>query len=193
MDRETGLVLRPLRRRDASAWREVRRRNRAWLSPWDATPPPGGGERATSYAAMVRALNRGAKQGRVLPFAIELDGRLVGQVTVNNIVLGSARFGSVGYWIDQRLAGRGVVPLAVALVIDHAFGPVGLHRLEVAVRPENTASLRVVEKLGLHEVGFAARYLHIDGAWRDHRLYDLTVEDLPPHGLAHQVRQARDG
>ena len=69
------------------------------------------------------------------------------------------------------------MPRAVAMAIDHCFGAAGLHRVEISIRPENTNSLRVVEKLGLHEVGLAPRFLHIDGAWRDHRIYAVTVEE----------------
>ena len=105
--------------------------------------------------------------------------RFAGQVTVNNIVRGSAQFASVGYWLDRQYAGRGVMPRAVALVIDHCFGAAGLHRIEIAIRPENTNSLRVVEKLGLREVGYAPRFLHIDGAWRDHRIFAVTAEEVP--------------
>ena len=85
----------------------------------------------------------------------------------------------MGYWIDQEFAGRGVVPRAVAMVIDHCFFTAGLHRIEIAIRPENSNSLRVVEKLGLREVGYAPRFLHIDGAWRDHRIFAVTVEECP--------------
>ena len=74
------------------------------------------------------------------------------------------------------------MPVAVALAIDHCFFSLGLHRIEIAIRPENTNSLRVVEKLGLHEVGLAPRYLHIDGAWRDHRIFAVTREEVP-HGI----------
>jgi ribosomal-protein-alanine N-acetyltransferase len=65
------------------------------------------------------------------------------------------------------------------MLVDFCFIHLGLHRIEVAIRPENTASLRVVEKLQLTEVGFAPKYLHIDGGWRDHRLFAVTVEDVP--------------
>ena len=84
-------------------------------------------------------------------------GRFVGQVTVNNVVRGSAQFASVGYWIDKDAAGRGVMPRAVALVIDHCLTTARLHRIEIAIRPENSNSLRVVEKLGIAEVGYADR------------------------------------
>ena len=71
------------------------------------------------------------------------------------------------------------MPRAVALVIDHCFTSAGLHRIEVAIRPENSNSLRVVEKLGLREVGYAPKFLHIDGDWRDHRLYAVTTRGVP--------------
>jgi ribosomal-protein-alanine N-acetyltransferase len=128
---------------------------------------------------MVRDLRRQARQGRGLPLVLLIDGELAGQVTVNNIVGGSARFASVGYWIDRRYAGRGHMPVAVALTVDYCLFQIGLHRIEVAIRPENTASLRVVEKLGLTQIGYAPRYLHIDGDWRDHRLFAVTVEEVP--------------
>jgi ribosomal-protein-alanine N-acetyltransferase len=173
------VTLRPIARGDAAAWREVRHRNAEWLKPWDATVPPGGDPRATSYRALVRRLHRTARQGSTMPFALEVDGRFVGQVTVSNIVRGSAQFASIGYWIDQRCAGRGIMPRAVAMAIDHCLTTAGLHRVEVCIRPENTNSLRIVEKLGLHEVGLAPRFLHIDGAWRDHRIYAVTIEECP--------------
>ena len=136
----------------------------------------------------MRRLRAQARQGTTYPFVIEVDGAFAGQVTVNNVVGGSARFASVGYWIDQRCAGRGIVPLAVALVIDHLFEVVRLHRVEIAIRPENTNSLRVVEKLGLREIGYAPKYLHIDGDWRDHRLYALTREELGARSLVSRLR-----
>lgn len=141
--------------------------------------PPGESPGAGSYRAVVRRVLSSAREGRSLPFVIEVDGRFAGQVSVNNIVRGSAQFASIGYWIDAGLAGRGIVPRAVAMVIDHCFGPVGLHRIEICIRPENTNSLRVVEKLDMHEVGYAPRFLHIDGQWRDHRVFAVTVEECP--------------
>jgi ribosomal-protein-alanine N-acetyltransferase len=118
-----------------------------------------------------------ARAGTTFPFAVEVSGSFAGQLTVNNIVRGSAQFCSVGYWLDREFAGRGVMPTAVAMAIDHCFTTAGLHRVEIAIRPENTNSLRVVEKLGIREVGYAPKFLHIDGAWRDHRIYAITVEE----------------
>ena len=178
-----AITLRPLAYSDAAAWRAARQGSADWLSPWDATVPPGGQGRPASFRALVRTLRRAARHGSAYPFAIDVDGAFAGQLTVSNIVRGSAQFASIGYWIDLKYAGRGVMPRAVAMAIDHCFFTAGLHRIEIAIRPENSNSLRVVEKLGIPEVGYARRYLHIDGAWRDHRLYAITVEECPEGGL----------
>lgn len=128
---------------------------------------------------MTRSLLQQARQGLCLPLVVEVEGRFVGQVTVSNVSRGSAQWASIGYWVAADVAGRGIAPRAVAMVIDHCLGPVGLHRIEICVRPENTNSLRVVEKLGLEQVGYAPRFLHIDGEWRDHRIFAVTVEEAP--------------
>jgi [ribosomal protein S5]-alanine N-acetyltransferase len=178
------VTVRPLAYSDARAWREARRRNATWLRPWDATVPPGSDARPSTFRSLVWRLHRQARAGTTYPFAVEVDGHFAGQVTVNNIVRGSAQFASVGYWLDREYAGRGVMPRAVAMVIDHCFVIARLHRIEIAIRPENSNSLRVVEKLGLREVGYAPRFLHIDGSWRDHRIYAVTVEECPEGMLA---------
>ncbi len=178
------VTLRPLAGSDEAAWRSARERNAAWLVPWDATVPPGGDARPATFRQLVRRLHKMARAGTTYPFAVEVSGSFAGQLTVNNIVRGSAQFASLGYWLDQEYAGRGIMPRAVAMAIDHCFTAAGLHRVEIAIRPENTNSLRVVEKLGMREVGFAPRFLHIDGAWRDHRIYAVTVEECPGGMLA---------
>ncbi|SJN27778.1 GNAT family N-acetyltransferase [Luteococcus japonicus] len=189
-----AVVLRPLRLTDRREWNKVRERNRAWNAPWDATRPPNSSRVAASFGQMVRALNTQAKQDLALPFAICWDEaaldparrptrasrlQVAGQITVSNITWGSAHFAHCGYWIDEALAGRGVVPTALALVTDYCFQVMGLHRMEVNIRPENAKSLRVVEKLGFRDEGLRERYLHIDGDWRDHRSFALCDEDVP--------------
>jgi ribosomal-protein-alanine N-acetyltransferase len=137
---------------------------------------------------MVRSLRRQAKQGRALPFAVTVDDRFAGQLTVTNIIGGSARWAQIGYWVDSRYAGQNVIPTAVALAVDYCFTTMELHRVEAAIRPENRASLRVMEKLGFTEIGFAPGYLHINGDWRDHRLFAITREECPG-GLLRRFRE----
>ncbi|MCZ2527002.1 GNAT family N-acetyltransferase [Streptomyces sp. HB2AG] len=192
---EGDVTLRPLRMRDQHAWREVNLRNRDWLRPWEATlppAPPGHFVQRPSYRQMVRHLRAEASAGRMLPFVVDYRGRLAGQLTVAGITWGSMCSAHVGYWVDRAVAGRGVTPTAVALAVDHCFFTLGLHRVEVCIRPENMPSRRVVEKLGFREEGLRPRYLHIDGGWRDHLVYALTVEDVPG-GLVQRWRNARPG
>ena len=172
--------LRAPRLRDGRAWSEVRLRNQNWLEPWEPSSPFAWADRNSSSAwpQMHSALKRAARNGTMLPFMLIYGGRLAGQMTVSNIVHGVQRSCTVGYWIDGALAGRGIIPTALALVIDHCFTEVSMHRVEIDIRPENKASLRVVEKLGLRREGYYERYLDIDGAWRDHVAYALTVEEL---------------
>jgi ribosomal-protein-alanine N-acetyltransferase len=181
-----GLVLDALRRRDRAAWLDVRMRNREWLGPWEATSPEAE-PLQVSFAGLVRHYNREAKAGRMLPFTIRLDDDLVGQMVLFGVSWGSLLSASAGYWVDERVAGRGVAPTALAMAVDHAFGSLGLHRVEVNIRPENVRSLAVVRKLGFRDEGERAAYLHISGAWRDHRTFALTTEDLGGRSLLERL------
>ena len=182
--------IRPLVRSDAVKIEAVRARNLDWLTPWDATVPDGAGRPISSHAALIAFQRRKAREGLMMPFAVTWDRALVGQLTVNTITRGSAQSASIGYWISQTHAGRGITPIAVALVADHLLTKAGLHRVEISIRPENVASLRVVEKLGFEEIGLARRFLHIDGDWRDHRIFQVLAEDVPDGLLARAVAAA---
>jgi ribosomal-protein-alanine N-acetyltransferase len=177
------VVLRPLRYRDAAAWHDVRTRNAAWLRPWDATSPDPSVP-LLSFRQMVRRANAQGRAGEALPWVLTFEGRLVGQVNVGGIVRGSAQYAHIGYWIDAAVAGRGLVPTGVAMAVDYCLFVAGLHRIEINIRPENAASLRVVEKLGFRPEGLRPRYLHIDGDWRDHLSFALTREEIPDGLLA---------
>jgi len=182
---ESGdLILRPIRLRDKAEWTRVRARNAAWLQPWEASNPAGQGDLPT-YGSMVRALTAQARAASALPFVIaeRVPGQsrpvIVGQLTVSSILWGSAMMATLGYWVDQDRAGRGIAPTAVAMATDHCFRTLGLHRMEINIRPENGPSLRVVEKLGFRDEGLRPRYLHINGDWADHRCFALNAEEVP--------------
>jgi ribosomal-protein-alanine N-acetyltransferase len=174
------VTLRPPRHRDGAAWSEIRLRNEYWLARWEPSAPIAWNDRhrPASWAPLCAALRKAGRTGSMLPFVITYNGALVGQANVSNVVHGALRSCTIGYWVDSKVAGRGIVPAAVALLIDHCFGPVGLHRVEIDIRPENAASLRVVEKLGLRREGYYERFLDIDNGWRDHVAFAVTVEEL---------------
>lgn len=170
------LKLRPLRIRDRAKWLEVRAANREWLSPWEATLPqlPDYLENADpkpklpSFFEMVRIHNREGRSGRSLSLAIWQGPNLIGQINLGGIIYGALRGAHIGYWIDRRFANRGFTTQSVELVTAYAFNELGLHRLEINLRPENGASRRVAEKAGYLLEGDRPRFLHISGAWRDH-------------------------
>jgi ribosomal-protein-alanine N-acetyltransferase len=182
--------LRPPRLRDATMWSALRLRNEAWLAPWEPTSAESWASRHSvpAWPPLLSSVRRLARAGVLLPFIVTYDDHFVGQLTVNNVVRGAMRSAQIGYWIDQAHAGRGIIPAAVALATDHCFGPVGLHRIQIDIRPENTASRRVVAKLGFREEGYLRRYLDIDGCWRDHLSYAVTAEDVPG-GLLRRLGQ----
>lgn len=174
------VAMRAPRLRDGAVWSRLRLRDEDYLRQWE---PDGSGSWDERHAPLawpghcagLRSLGR---RGHALPFVITLDGRFVGQLTVGNVVRGALRSAWVGYWVESGSAGRGVATTAVAMAVDHCFGPVGLHRVEATVRPENEASLAVLGRLGFREEGLLRRYLEVAGEWRDHHCLAITQEEV---------------
>ena len=186
--RDGVTVLRPIRVRDARALERELIDSRAWLRPWEATSPVA--PMSWDTKGSIRSLLAAARAGHGLPFIIETEGRLAGQLNVSGMSYGSLASATIGYWVGERFAGRGLTPTAVALATDHVFFTVGLHRMEICIRPENAASLRVVEKLGFRYEGLRRRYIHINNDWRDHFCFALTVEEVPT-GVLQRWRAGR--
>ncbi|MGN2635898.1 GNAT family N-acetyltransferase [Nocardia takedensis] len=185
--------LRPVRLRDATAWSRIRLRDREHLEPWE---PTGRGawearNHASNWPALWSSLKAEARRGVMIPMAIEVDGHFSGQLTVGNIVRGALCSAWIGYWVAKDLSGQGVATAALALGLDHCFGAVGLHRVEATVRPENLASQAVLRNVGFREEGLLRRYLDVDGAWRDHLLVGLTVEEIGGTVMDRLVRDGR--
>lgn len=172
------IKLRPLRYRDARTWKILRRANKSWLKEWDATLPPIEDNFPATFYQMVRQAKSDARKRINLSWVIEYKKQVVGLVTAGNITLGSSRSCYVGYWIGKDFAGKGIVPASVALVLDHLFKELKLHRVEIAIRPENVASLRVVEKLRINPEGIRRSYIHINGDWRDHQVFVITEDEV---------------
>ena len=172
-----NLVLRPLKLRDKKEWTKLRQRNQNWFQQWESTVTDEFSDGKASFYQIVKNLRVEAKAQRSLPFVMEIDKKIAGQITVANINYGSTRSAYIGYWIAEEFAGKGYTPLAVAMAIDHCFEVLKLHRLEITIRPENLKSLRVVEKLGLRSEGLRPKYLHIDGDWRDHLVFAINKDE----------------
>lgn len=169
--------IRLVKPRDARILQSELLSNRSWLRPWEATNPDG--PVSFDMRQGIRRLLQQYRDGGGVPFVMEYDGEVAGQLNVWGIARGSLSTATIGYWVSERFAGRGVTPTSVALATDVCFRELGLHRMEICIRPENTASLRVVEKLGFRYEGLRRRYIHIAGDWRDHYTFALVREDVP--------------
>lgn len=174
------VTLRPIRLRDGAAWSRIRIRDRDHLQPWE---PTGTGlwearHHVSNWPGLWSSLKSEARKGHMIPMVIQVDGEFCGQITVGNIIRGALRSAWIGYWVAKDVGGQGVATAALALGLDHCFGAVGLHRVEATVRPENLASQAVLRNVGFREEGVLKRYLDVDGAWRDHLIVGMTVEEV---------------
>jgi ribosomal-protein-alanine N-acetyltransferase len=169
---------------DYEAWLAVRTRCRSWLVPWEprskgAPPAP---EDEASFVARCGMRERERQLGSGFGFGIFVEGRFAGEITLSSIQRGPFQNGAIGYWIDEELAGSGLIPEAVVVVLQFAFETLRLHRIEVAIIPRNLSSRRVVEKLGLRKEGVALGFLEINGEWEDHVRYAMTAEEWAVRG-----------
>lgn len=187
------VTLRPIRARDARQWSRLRLNNRAELEPWEPSGDVDWSRRhaVAQWHPLCASLRSQARSGSLVPLVIEVDGAYAGQITIGNIARGQLQSAWVGYWVDRAVTGHGVATTAVALAVDHAFGRLGLHRVEATVRPENAGSRAVLAHAGFREEGLLRRYLHVDGAWRDHLLVAITAEEVADSMVARVVRSGR--
>ena len=97
--------------------------------------------------------------------------------TISQIVRGAFQSAYLGYYAHERHARQGLMREAMEQVLDHAFGPLALHRLEANIQPGNAPSIALARGAGFRLEGFSPRYLLIGGQWRDHERYAITVDE----------------
>jgi [ribosomal protein S5]-alanine N-acetyltransferase len=173
-------MMRPLAVNDFREWSEVRQRNADWLTVWEPSrlvSQPDPTVDKSAFASRCLQRDRDRASGTAFQFALFVDGRIAGEVNLNNVIRGAMQSCTVGYWIDRQHAGYGYTVEGVALVMQFAFEQLGLHRVEICIVPRNTRSRRIMEKLAIREEGLAERYLEINGAWEDHIRYAITGEE----------------
>jgi [ribosomal protein S5]-alanine N-acetyltransferase len=173
-----GLSIRPPQFSDFEIWSALREQSRSFLQPWEPTWP----HDDLSRSAFRRRLQRYAREldrNESYPFFVfrTADRVLVGGLNLTNVRRGAASMASLGYWMGAPFAGKGIMTSAVQQVARLAFGTLQIRRIEAACLPENTASVRLLEKTGFSREGFAREYLAINGVWRDHLLYARLASD----------------
>ncbi|MFI9003554.1 GNAT family N-acetyltransferase [Streptomyces sp. NPDC053541] len=171
---------------EAAALAAALLRNRAHMRPWEP-------RRAEEYYTPEEQAAR-LVDGSWRWFAVDAaagpaaDGPaagapIVGCITLSGVVLGPFRSGSIGYWVDEAYTGRGLATALVREACRAAAEELGLHRVEASTLLHNHASQRVLARCGFERIGTAPRYLHIDGDWRDHHLFQRILHDDPPAGF----------
>ncbi|OIK26523.1 GNAT family N-acetyltransferase [Streptomyces malaysiense] len=175
-----GVTLRALGAGDAEALARAYTVDREHLAPWEPVRPDAfftpEGQRER-----IEGLLRQRGEGSVVPWVFEeTDGRIVGTITLTGISRGPFCSAYLGYWVAADRQGRGLASAAVTRVCGLARDTVGLHRIEASTLVENTRSQRVLMKCGFEPIGTAPKYLHINGDWRDCRLFQRVLHDGAP-------------
>jgi ribosomal-protein-alanine N-acetyltransferase len=163
---------------DYAEWSRLREESREFLRPWEPTWPYDDLTRM-AFRRRIRRYHREirADEGYAF-FAFEADrGALCGGLTLAHVKRGVTQSCSLGYWMGERFAGRGLMTDAVRTVIPFCFDVLGLNRVEAACLPHNERSIRLLKRIGFTEEGYARRFLCINGAWRDHVLFGLCAGD----------------
>jgi ribosomal-protein-alanine N-acetyltransferase len=168
------IVMRDLVEADAPALLAFVDENRDFFEHWEPTRDDGFFTLDSQLSDIADAAADAAANRRHA-FGIFLDGELVGRLALSNLVRGVFQNAYLGYSIGERWNGQGLATEAVGLAVEFAFGELGLHRVQAAVMPRNTGSIRVLEKNGFREEGYAVGYLCINGVWEDHRIFARTA------------------
>ncbi|MBT2389707.1 GNAT family N-acetyltransferase [Streptomyces sp. ISL-1] len=148
-------------------------RNRDHMRPWEP-------DRPAAFFTPEGQAARLAPHPLTRRWHFTEGSRVIGEFTLSGIALGPFRSANLGYWIDEAYTGRGLATRAVEEVCRAAREDLGLHRVQAGALIANAASQRVLIKCSFELIGMASRYLHIDGAWRDHRLFQRILHDDPP-------------
>ncbi|GAA1518337.1 GNAT family protein [Kribbella lupini] len=168
--------LRVVRPEDAASFVEAQLRSREQVAPWEP-------RRAESWYDPALHAGRFAElltKDNVVPWVLVEGDRVIGTATLSNIVHGAWRNGDIGYWVDVAEVGKGLATLALDAVCRLADEVLLLHRVAASTAHDNYRSQRVLEKCGFEQYGFAANYLHINGAWQDSNLYHRILNDREP-------------
>jgi ribosomal-protein-alanine N-acetyltransferase len=170
--RSDGLLLRAPRMDDYVDWAQLRQESRQFLAPWEPIWPLDDLTRQSFRRRMKRYHDDMVADLAYTLFIFEPStGSLMGGLTLGNVRRGVSQSATLGYWMGQPFAGRGIMTKSVKIATEYAFNKLGLRRIEAGCIPGNTASIRVLEANGFEREGYAKEYLCIAGIWQDHYLY----------------------
>jgi [ribosomal protein S5]-alanine N-acetyltransferase len=171
-----GYAIRPLEPDDAEAMATAYHRNQEHLEHWEPARDAGFFTPEGQRDALARQLSL-VQGGLLATWVITHSDQVVGRVNLNNIVRGVLQSGSLGYWVDRDHLRRGLATAGVLHACTEAADRLGLHRVEASTMLHNEPSQRVLLNAGFERYGMAPELLFLDGAWRDHYLYQRILHD----------------
>ncbi len=154
---------------DGREFIQAMRESRSLHHPWVTAPcdPP-------AWRRYMARLKRDNEAGFLIRRT--WDKAMCGVVNLNVITYEALCSAYLSYYSVLEFSDQGYMKEGLQQVIDHAFGEMGLHRLEANIQPGNEASIRLVESLGFECEGYSPRYLKINGKWRDHERWALLSD-----------------
>ena len=176
-----GLLLRAPVVEDFDQWFALRTASADFLQPWEPTWDPSDTKRS-AFRQRIKRYQAELKTGKSISLFIFGDNEkmLVGGLTIANIRRGVSQSCTLGYWMGEPHAGKGIMSKAVSRIVPYVFSDLKLHRLEAAAISTNGPSISLLEKCGFQFEGNVRKYLKINGVWQDHRLYSILVDDTRP-------------
>ncbi len=173
-----GLLLRAPVVEDFDQWLSLRTASADFLRPWEPTWDPSDTKRS-AFRQRIKRYQAELKSGKSISLFIftKNEKNLVGGLTIANIRRGVSQSCTLGYWMGEPHAGKGIMSKAVKRIIPYVFNDLKLHRLEAAAISTNGPSITLLEKCGFQFEGKVRKYLKINGEWQDHRLYSILADD----------------
>lgn len=161
---------------DFEGWSNVRQRSRAYLEKWEPTWAADEFSRF-AFRQRIRIYAQRARDDEGYAFFIfdKQSDQLVGGLTLSHVRRGVSQSATLGYWIGEEYAGKGLMKDALRTLLAVAGSRFGLHRLEAACLPHNERSRRLLLTCGFEPEGFAKSYVKIAGRWEDHQLFGLVL------------------
>ena len=165
------LRIRPVARADAAALLRFELEHRAFFERWINARDPKFYS-AQGVAAAIAAAQATWSNDQAFQYLVVEDERIVGRVNLTSVRRTHFQCADLGYRIGEHDGGRGIASQAVALCLAQAFGAHGLARIEAVARPENTGSVRVLERNGFQQFGHSRRSFELGGVWFDRLLFE---------------------
>ncbi len=130
-------------------------------------------------SAFLQSQVDGLAKGTIVNWAIEMEGKACGLVTLARITWSFSTSWRVdraelGYWIGQPYWGQGIMTEAALTATSFGFDTLGLHKVTVGHMDQNEPSKRIIEGLGFRYVGLQLEDAWKNNAWQHHHRYELT-------------------